>query len=787
MTMRKFFPFITLLLLVSFVANSQNITTFSARVVDEQKRPVAKASVHILNTDITVLTGTDGGFAIANIKEGNVAITVSAIGFATTQQSIRAGETFAPIVITLVATTNQLDDVVVTSEKRETSLQQVPASITALTSKQVTDYRLWDAKDLTAIVPNLYSNNSGDDRNVTSIRGITTTSYDPAVATYVDGVNQFSLDTYVGNLNDIERIEVLRGPQGTLYGRNATGGVINIITKKPTDKAEAFADINVGNYNMQRYMAGFRVPLVKQKLYFGASVLYSKRDGFYTNDFYNNSFDKQHNIAGNYYLKFLPSAKWSFTLNAKHQNKINNGAYPMVNGLDEAFGNAYHLSQDAVGKMSDNTVNASLQINHSGNAINFSSITAWQSNYRYYKSPVDGDFSAADGVSIVNDYGNKWNKVKVFTQEFRVSSPANNQGDLTYTAGAYFFHQNSPTKVGTHFGKDTAGYGLPDDQFTLINISTSKNIGAALFGQINYAVTKKLSFVAGLRYDYEDRKLTVAGDYQKDGTDAFNIMPDTTGKTHYNAVTPKVGAFYTLSATSNLFANYTRGFRTGGLTQASSDPLSPPLYAYKPEYSNNVEVGLKNTFFNNRLRVNITAFLSFVNDAQVPTLVLPEAITITKNTGKLTSKGAELELAATPVKGLQIDYNFGFTDAKYKSLKVAQYGSEIDLKGNKQIYTPGATSMLAAQYSIGLGENVKLVARGEWQYVGNTYYDLANTIKQNAYSLLNARLGVATKHIDIFGWCRNITDKKYIAYAYDFGAVHLADPRTYGVTVSARL
>ena len=164
---------------------------------------------------------------------------------------------------------HQLDAVLVTAQKTEELLQKVPFSITAISARQVQQYRLWNNNELTAIVPNLYSSNSGDDRNVTSIRGITTTSYDPAVATYIDGVNQFSLDTYIASLLDVERIEVLRGPQGTLYGRNAMGGVINIITKQPTNATNGFAEINFGNYNQQRYSAGLRTPLVKNKLFIG--------------------------------------------------------------------------------------------------------------------------------------------------------------------------------------------------------------------------------------------------------------------------------------------------------------------------------------------------------------------------------------------------------------------------------------------------------------------------------------------------------------------------------------
>jgi iron complex outermembrane receptor protein len=177
--------------------------------------------------------------------------------------------------------------------------------------------------------------------------------------------------------------------------------------------------------------------------------------------------------------------------------------------------------------------------------------------------------------------------------------------------------------------------------------------------------------------------------------------------------------------------------------------------------------------------------LSHVNDAQVPTLELPAAITVTRNTGKLISKGAELEASANPVKGLALDYSFGYTDAHYQSLNLSENGAAIDLAGKRQIFTPDFTSMLAPQYSLLLNAHsaVRLIVRGEWFWLGRQYFDLENSIRQNPYSKINARVGVSTKHLELFVWARNLTATKYIEYAYDFGAVHLADPRTYGVTV----
>lgn len=776
-------------LLIGLFLFAQNVAQVSGIVKDENTNGISDVSVHILNTNISVFTNAQGEYVIKNIPAGKYTVSFTAAGYASLNKDVDITSAGNNLDVQLATTAKQLDDVVVTAEKKEESLQKLPVSITALSSKQVNDYRLWNNKELTAIAPNLYSNNSGDDRNVTSVRGITTTSYDPAVATYIDGVNQFSLDTYISTLFDVERIEVLRGPQGTLYGRNAMGGVINIITKQPSNNTNGYAEINIGNYNQQRYTLGFRTPLIKDKLYFGAAGVYNKRDGYYTNEFYNNSYDRQNAFTGNYYLKYLPANDWSVTLNVKNQQNRNNGAFPLAGTVDDAFAAPYKIQQNATAKMIDNTLNASLSINHSGTSLNFTSLTAWQNNHRYYNAPLDGDFSPLDAITIINDYGNKWNNVKVFTQEFRFNSPANVASRLKWTAGVYFFHQYIPNKQATHFGKDAGIFGVPDTDFSTINTSEGKNTGIAGYGQLSYALTDRLELIGGLRYDYENKELNVMGEYAKDGESAFVTLPDTSARADFSAVSPKLGLHYTASTNTNVFLTYSRGYRTGGLTQLSSDPSQPPLYPYKPEYSNNIEAGVKNSFYNDRLQLNITAFYTHVNDAQVPTLILPDAITVTKNTGKLDSKGVELELAATPVKGLQLSYNFGYTDAAYKSLKVAQNGEAVDLDGKKQIFTPEFTSMLAAQYAyeISKKQGINLILRGEWFSFGETYFDLANNIKQSPYSLFNIRAGVSTKHFELFFWGRNMGGEKYIAYAYDFGATHLGDPKTYGITLKAIL
>ncbi len=215
----------------AFILNL-NAQVLSGKITDHYGRPLGSATVHLLNSNIATTSDKEGQFNMYNVLSGNYVMEVSAIGYATIAREILVKNyDNPPLAFELENSLVQLDAVTVTAEKREDLLQNIPLSVTVLNSKQVQDFRMWDIRQLTAIVPNLYSGNPGDQRNVTSIRGIITTSYDPSVVTYIDGVNQFNLNSYISSLLDIERIEVLRGPQGTLYGRNAMGGVINIITK----------------------------------------------------------------------------------------------------------------------------------------------------------------------------------------------------------------------------------------------------------------------------------------------------------------------------------------------------------------------------------------------------------------------------------------------------------------------------------------------------------------------------------------------------------------------------
>ncbi|WP_207431439.1 TonB-dependent receptor [Sabulibacter ruber] len=778
--------FLLLLICLSVtVASAQDMLVLQGRVQDRNSAGIPGATVRLLNTNLSTSADGQGNFRIDNVLNGLYTVQVSALGYATITKYVNLQEAGETVTIQLTESASQLDEVVVSAQKREEDLRRVPISITALSSRQVQEFRLWNLRDVTAISPNTFAADPGDNRNVTSIRGIATTSYDPAVATYVDGVNQFNLDTYIPELLDVERIEVLRGPQGTLYGRNAMGGVINVITRQPGNTVGGFASIDLGNYGLQRYSLGVRAPIVKDKLYFGAAALYRKLDGYYTNVFNQTDFDRLNVVVGNYYLKYQVNPRLSLTLNAKHSLNRNWGAFTLAPSIEDALANPFEVNQNQVGKMKDNTFNTSLALYYTGSNLNISSQTAYQSNYRIYEQPVDGDFSPIDGVSILNNYGRDWNKVRVVTQEIRISSPTSAASPFQWVAGAYGFYNDNPVKQGTYFGRDAELLGAPFTNFTSINVNEGKSHGVAFFGQASYWIQPKLELTAGLRYDYERREQAVRGEFQMDGEELQVVVPDTSSEASFKALSPKATLAYHITENYHLFASYSRGFRAGGISQLSSDESQPPLFPYDPEYSNNYEVGLKTSFFQNRAQLNVSAFYTRVTDAQVPTLVLPEAIIVTRNVGELTSKGVEVELNAAPAKGLEVTYGFGFTDAEYNNLIVGSGEEEVNLEGNKQIFTPNVTSMLALQYGYDLGaaQKLRLVARGEWRYLGKQYFDLANQLSQEGYGLLNARVGVQTRRLELFLWGRNLTDEKYIDYAYNFGAARLGNPATYGVSI----
>lgn len=764
---------------------AQNSYQLTFKIKSNKNEPLNSVEVNILNFEKLPIENKNGTVVFNDVPKGIYKANLRAEGYASKLISFTV-ENNTEVNVELSPTYKNIGDIVVNANKKDINIFSVPSAITSYNSKQIRDMRLWDMNDLSGIAPNLYLSNSGDNRNVTSIRGITTTSYEQAVVTYVDGVAQFNLDTYIPQLQNVDHIEIIRGAQGTLYGRNAMGGIINITTKKPTNTRSAYADIQLGNFGQQRYAGGFNLPVVKNKMFLGVSVLHDKKDGYYTNTLFNQKYDNQQQTMFDVQLRYYLKNNWSILANHKQYFGKNNGAFPLVTDLSALFEKPYTLAQNQLAEMSDNTSNSSISIKHKGNLFDLTLQSSYQKNYRYYDKTLDADFSPADIVGVFNNYGNKYNTVGILSNELRLqSNSSNDKSPLEWTVGLFQFIQNNPGKQATVFGNDAGLYGVPDVNFSLISINKSKNNGIAGYANLGYKISKKITLTGGVRIDNENRSMTVSSEYEKQPMNAIVVLQPISAKTNYTAFSPKLGFQFQALENQLVYLSYARGFRSGGLSSISSDPTQLPLRAFLPEFSNMFELGTKGGNKKQTIRYSFSAFYNLVTNIQTPLLILPDAVTVTQNAGKLRSFGIEFEMLAQIAKGLTVQYSRGITDAKYRKLDGVSNGEQIDLTGKRQVFTPSFNQFIALQYEIKISKNT-LSFRSEYQRNGKQYFDLANTIVQNEYGLLNFRSSFRTRQFDFSIWARNLTGTKYIDYAYDFGAAHLGRPRTWGVGLGYR-
>lgn len=769
-----------------FLTANLQAQPINGKVSASNGKPIETATISVLNSTKATTSDKEGKFTLF-LMAGDYQLSINAVGFATQFKKVTITDQ-APInlLIELQSANRQLNEVVVTADSKQQDVQKVPAAITVLDAKQIKDYRLWDITNLTAIAPNLFTVEHGNSTssNFFNIRGVMGFSSEQAVATYVDGVYQFDYFSAPPLFNDVQNIEVLRGPQGTLYGRNAFGGVVNITTKQPGNKPGGYFETTFGNYGQQRYTASLSSPIVANKLFASGSFTYNHRGSIYYNEFTKSGFDRREDYSGNFNLRYLPSANWSLALNAKLENDNDRGSFPWLGSIEEVFAKPYQVNTNDTNVERRKNFNTSLAANYYGKHFNFTSVSSYINWHAYYEGKgVDYDFSPLDALSTAPDQ-----RQHVFTQEIRFSSPSTTQNKLKWVAGAYGFTQNTRMNAPTFYGPD---YVLLDPTavnapFTKTSISRGNNRGYAFFGQATYNITGQLDFTAGIRYDHENRKLSQYTEYQKDPDPVSLLTPNQDYRANFHAVTPKFVLSYKLVDNMLIYGSYARGFRAGGLNTNATNPAQVP---YQPEHSDNYEIGWKNMFFNNKLKLNLTAFYLEQHNQQIST-AMDGINALILNVGEMHNKGVELEVTALPLKGLQIDWNASYSHARYTSLLL--YSDEakavVNYKGGQPINTPPVSSMFAAQYTYDFaGSKQKLSAfvRGEYRYIDKYYFDFINGLSQPGYSLFNAKTGISIKNFELNFWARNITDKKYVAYG-SFGTFLLGSPGTYGTTLIAK-
>jgi iron complex outermembrane receptor protein len=793
--------------LLSLLAYVISLTTFAQNITGSVKSQtgegIAYVNISVLNTAKGTVTDKEGNYQI-ELSNGSYQLVYSVVGYSSRIQNVVVLD--QPITLDIILSENSqtLDEVVVTALRTEQRLIETPVSVTSLSSKAIEDTRTWELKDLTGLVPNYFYGEIGVGfQQIQSIRGISVFSENPAVATYVDGVNQLDILSNGFQFVDIESIEVLRGPQGTLFGRNAMGGVINIKTKQPANKTEGFGEVTVGNLGLQRYSVGFKTPLVKDKLFFGFSALRQQREGFLVNDTtgtilpqpsaHGKTVGDETAIYGNVFLKWLASNKFDLTLNVKGQIDESNASGFFVYQLNDelAKSNPDKINLGRLGEHKRDIINTALSANYRTPKFILNSTTTLQQIGLSYDNIYDANFG---GGIIYASYGGgslgeRPTPQKVFTQELKTTSLPQS-GKISYTAGAFFFTQNAfepTTNIAIDYGPVVGPFFVGPDYVPGLNVvfkNEGQNSGFAAYGQLSYKLTEKLEVTGGIRYDVEKRENTFNSNILLfDGIETA-LQPDTTVSGKFNAISPKLALAYSIGDNASLFLSYSRGFRAGGVNTQRVQGID---LTYDPEYSDNIELGYKQGFANNRFFLAASTYYIDWKDLQFFTQFAPNLFGF-DNVGDARSYGLELELSALPLKNLRLDATLGLNESEYRTFVI---GGE-DLSGNRLINAPKSTLFVAAQYDLPLSKELNFMLRGEFRNVGETFSDRENNLSIADYSVLNLRTGFNyKKKYDLVLWIRNLTDERFIAYATASTVSNnrnsiSSPPRTLGLTLSAK-
>lgn len=774
------FTLSSLIMLISVSAIAQNTGSISGTVKSGDNEPLIGANAVLQNTNFGSSTIANGSFSIKNVPPGDYMLVVSVLGFQTIEQEVVviSGQE-SNINIVCQESSLELETITVTAEKFENSLQKVPLAVSAIGGEQIEKQKIVQYSDLLMVAPNFVAMNSGSPTlNMISTRGILTFSTDPALGVYIDGVPMFAGYGSSIQLMDIERIEILRGPQSTLYGRNALGGIIQIITKKPDNKIRGFAEVSLGNYNYQRYGAGISGPLAKDKLFASFNALYSSYKGYVTNKFNGDDFDHPKNYSGNFYLKFLANDRLRFTLNTKAERNDVQGTFPYASNYETAKADPRTVNQDATNIETRNFMTTSLLAEYQGSSYSISSTTGYTFRENVYED-YDFDFSPLDMVVYESPQAQK-----TLTQEFKIVT---DQGKKWQFTGGLFGYYDWAKSPNYYIFKEAYAVIDPSAPYTSGSTNTVNLYGFAAFGNLSFDLSPKLKASAGLRFDSEKRDLVVFSQYEK-APDPVIIFPETNLKSSNNALSPKFSISYQFQEDLMLYTSYTRGFRQGGFNLYSADPEH---YSFDPEYTNNFEVGAKSEWFKNRLRTNLALYYIKWNDQQQS--IIEGASGYVDNVGEMTSKGFEIELTAIPVKGLDISYNFGVADTEYQKLILPDASGESqNFKGSKQVFTPAYTSTISLNYNTRLGKELNAFVIPQWKLLGKQYFNYYNDLIQNSFSLLNLNLGIRYKSYELSLWGKNLADTKYLSFAYATSTatqaqvLYASPPRTFGTTLTAK-
>ena len=732
-------------------------------------------------------------------------------------QNVQVAATTAPSAPSQVSTASagvlaeQTGDIVVTAEKRETTLQKAPLAITALTADTLKQSNITQLIDMNGFVPGLTVANSGSFVRVVSIRGIGYEATDnlsaqPGTSFHIDGVYIVSPYALQQDFLDLQRVEVLRGPQGTVFGQSATGGIVNAVTVRPsTQSVEGTAQVELGNYDFVRASGTVNLP-ISDTLAVRATVQRYKRDGYAKQTSLGRPYDLDDadRFSTKASILWTPTDRFSAELTAQYFDADEHGA--AQKNLDDRDPDPRRISQDYPNEYRLKFFLSYADLRYDFGPVTLKSLTSYQRTRNHNQIDVDRADYATLGYYDVQPYWN--NAVDAVSQEFNLTS--NGSGPLSYIVGGYFLYQKLGQDILEYIGTDrnpTFNLTLP---LTFANYpynlsyalnSDQKRHSYAAFAQTKYAVAPGLSATLGLRYNrdkFDSRNSTL-----------FDVFaPAVVSGTSENALTGKGEVDYEITSRNMVYASVSRGNKPGGVSN-NSTPVLVPL-TYKPEHVWAYELGSKNRFFDNRVTLNTAAFFYNYQDLQYQEEDPVPFQGGVSNVPKTHIWGAEAEGSVQATSSLTLDGNVTYLDgelvgdyitldpsrARQATLAAAALGFgafdpyTINLRaqqvrntnGNKPPKLPKWQGAIGATHVIdisGIGElrsRAELIYRGKFQY--RIFNDGARDVVPS-YTQVNANFNlkpVGTK-FTVGVTLTNIFNKAGIAsrYSNPFGSFTTSD------------
>ena len=630
-----------------------------------------------------------------------------------------------------------LDTITVTAQKQEENVQEVPVAISVFNAIDIEDRMVETLDDIAKYTPGLTIIDYGVAvKSAPSIRGLYAdyTTGTSTAGLFIDGVPVTNGLGFDETLMDIERIEVLKGPQGTLYGKNTEVGAVNVITRKPTNETRARITGELGEDNKRSLAANISGAIIKDKLYLGISGKHYEKEGYVENTTTGEPVDDREHNYGKIYLRMTPTDKLEASLISSYIKYDNGGN---TSGLPKAENRTVSNDLDTFNKSSvwSNSLNISYALNDS---LTFTSTTA----YRYFNEYLANDFDyTSDSSQKFHIFADS--TYETFSQELR----ANYEVDRINLVSGIFL-ESSDTEIDKD--RDTAsGYV---DGFTESN---TDSIG--IFSHLTYKITDRLSALAGLRYDKVELEYKDA-DQDLDGSE--------------NELSPKVGLTYDLLENLMTYVTVSKGYRSGGFNYYVLEGYSE---TYDPEILYSYEIGAKGISANGKLFWDVALYYMDITDMQVNMMI--DAQNMYKiNAAEATSMGVEASLTYQIARGLNL-----FAGFSYNKTEFDEYNDGFtDYSGNETTYAPNYNYTLGMKYRAEQG----YYASADLSGYGDMYLDIDNEYKRPAYELVNAKIGYETEKYDIYLYAKNLFDRNYDRedqYYKDY-----SQPREIGVTLTCR-